>query len=888
MAVRKRLGELLIEAGLLDEIQLQSALGHQRQWGGRLGRAVVQMGFVKEDRMVRVLAQQLDVAVADAPPPDLHQRVISEIPLELATRHSIFPLGIKREQKGESLYIAMSDPTNVDAIDAVQFTSGKKVIVLIAGDSQIEAWQRQHYYGERAAPESNASHLDAAQPRSDVQFGGQEVVLEDDIPVITGSAVTLTPAASFPSPSFAQPPQQPSFVPPTFAPSAPPTFVPPTFVPPTFSPPPPPAQPSLGTPSWSAPPDPFANIDVTVPTHPSMPVVAPAPPVVAPAPPAAPTSLFGPADGFLGGDDDENAAPPAPEPMAPEPEPEPEPEPAPLVVEAAPPEPAPPEPEPLVVEAAPPAQEPEPEPAAEEEEVLELADIDLDEVEPDAVEAVGGDHGEPPPVEAPIDLPLDAMVPLSPAPTAAPVEDAAPSWADLADLGPPPAPAATPIEPIAEPVVEAAPVEPGAEPAVDIDVDVDVDEPKLDEPKLDEPKLDEPKLAEQWADAAERPIERKETDTRNAVDWVPPNREIVVVEEDKGPPPEPVAAYAPAAPVAAPAAPAPWAALPSSIAPAPAGPVVGWGELLATEAAPAQPEPEPQPAQPEAAPEHPSPESSFDFGAAFISAPDDLPAEEPAPEPEPKVKPLGPPSDPAPPSSIMIDASLLADDPPAPPALELEAPPALELEAPPALELEAPPALEAPLEAPPALELEAPPALEAPLEAPEVLSTALGLPSGACPRCNSPRVETARFCPFCGLSYVDSALPQPSLAQALPQPAFDVPNVELEPPPALVLEAPPPLEAPPSLDTLDGLGELDSGLEAPPPLPDLGFADPFAPQSMGDPLATPAAGAAQLTPTMVMKLDPAEQKRLLAALLEKANVQTADDLSTPPKKPDDT
>src|SRR5690606_28029994 len=67
------------------------------------------------------------------------------------------------------------------------------------------------------------------------------------------------------------------------------------------------------------------------------------------------------------------------------------------------------------------------------------------------------------------------------------------------------------------------------------------------------------RLADQWADAAERPIPRQETDTRNTLGWVPPSREIVVTVEPQGPPPEPVVAYAPAAPPAPTAAAAPWA-----------------------------------------------------------------------------------------------------------------------------------------------------------------------------------------------------------------------------------------------------------------------------------------------------------------------------------------
>ncbi|HEY1100134.1 MAG TPA: hypothetical protein VGF99_14455, partial [Myxococcota bacterium] len=133
--IRKRLGELLIEAGLLDEYQLQSALGHQRQWGGRVGQILVQMKLVDENRMVRVLATQLGVPMADPPPDDLHARIVAELSIDLVRQHHIFPLAIRRDPKGDQLALAMTDPTNVAAIDAVQFTTGKKVVPFLAGDS---------------------------------------------------------------------------------------------------------------------------------------------------------------------------------------------------------------------------------------------------------------------------------------------------------------------------------------------------------------------------------------------------------------------------------------------------------------------------------------------------------------------------------------------------------------------------------------------------------------------------------------------------------------------------------------------------------------------------------------------------------------------------------
>ena len=193
--MRKRLGELLIDAGLIDEYQLQSALGHQRQWGGRLGQILVHMNLVVEDKMVRVLSMQLAVAIAEPPPDDLHVRVLGEVSVELAVQHHVFPLAIRRDPKGDQLVLAMTDPTNVAAIDAIQFTSGKKIVPLLAGGTSIETWIRRHYQGERVVqPSGSADTTSESSAQMSVQFAGQLIDLggasdDDDIPVVTGAMV---------------------------------------------------------------------------------------------------------------------------------------------------------------------------------------------------------------------------------------------------------------------------------------------------------------------------------------------------------------------------------------------------------------------------------------------------------------------------------------------------------------------------------------------------------------------------------------------------------------------------------------------------------------------------------------------------------------------------
>ena len=63
MAVRKRLGEMLLEAGVIDQNQLDAALGHQRKWGGRLGQALVDLKMTSEASVVEALSQKFGYEV---------------------------------------------------------------------------------------------------------------------------------------------------------------------------------------------------------------------------------------------------------------------------------------------------------------------------------------------------------------------------------------------------------------------------------------------------------------------------------------------------------------------------------------------------------------------------------------------------------------------------------------------------------------------------------------------------------------------------------------------------------------------------------------------------------------------------------------------------------
>jgi len=145
---RRKLGELLLEAGLIDEAQLRSALADQRRWGRSLGRTVVEMRMVTEEALVRVLAPQLGVQSIDLELYDIVPHVLTLVPPELARSAHLVPF----EQVGKFLDVAMADPQNLGVIDELRIRTQLNIRPYLCGPHQIERTVAR-YYGDGLPPE---------------------------------------------------------------------------------------------------------------------------------------------------------------------------------------------------------------------------------------------------------------------------------------------------------------------------------------------------------------------------------------------------------------------------------------------------------------------------------------------------------------------------------------------------------------------------------------------------------------------------------------------------------------------------------------------------------------------------------------------------------------
>jgi hypothetical protein len=145
---RSRLGDVLVDAGVLTREQLDRALAEQAAWGGRLGQILLNLGLVEEQNLASAIGRQLGLRVVDLDRLQLKSGVSQLLPLEVAERYGIMPLG--RREEPRRLLLACFDPTLAEATAEAQRVSGLQVEVYVATSSAIERAIRRLYYGEAA------------------------------------------------------------------------------------------------------------------------------------------------------------------------------------------------------------------------------------------------------------------------------------------------------------------------------------------------------------------------------------------------------------------------------------------------------------------------------------------------------------------------------------------------------------------------------------------------------------------------------------------------------------------------------------------------------------------------------------------------------------------
>jgi type IV pilus assembly protein PilB len=161
---RVRIGEMLLKRGDIDGAQLQSALAHQRRWGGRLGHAIVHLGFMKESAMMRTLSEQLGVPYLEIGDRPIPRQVLALVPEKLIRTRKVLPLELLGAGKRGPLVVALADPADLHVIDEIAFATGMTVKPALVSEYDMDC--------------AISRHLDGIVIRRDGGFASREDAIE--------------------------------------------------------------------------------------------------------------------------------------------------------------------------------------------------------------------------------------------------------------------------------------------------------------------------------------------------------------------------------------------------------------------------------------------------------------------------------------------------------------------------------------------------------------------------------------------------------------------------------------------------------------------------------------------------------------------------------------
>jgi type IV pilus assembly protein PilB len=162
---RLRLGDMLVEAGLISEEQLGSALSSQKASGRKLGQELVALGFLTEVQMTQVLSNQLSVPWVSLYHVELTRELLTLLPAQVAESCGAIPVYVRKvRNQGDTLFVAMDDPTNAQALKLLEDATGLPVKPMVAASSELQDAIRVYYFGGKPRPAATPAKTDEKKP----------------------------------------------------------------------------------------------------------------------------------------------------------------------------------------------------------------------------------------------------------------------------------------------------------------------------------------------------------------------------------------------------------------------------------------------------------------------------------------------------------------------------------------------------------------------------------------------------------------------------------------------------------------------------------------------------------------------------------------------------
>ena len=154
--ITKRLGEVLLERGVINLKELEQALARQKEQGGLMGQILIQLGFVTEEEVALALTAQYGFPYLPLDNYEIDGGLTAVVPEEMAREYCLIPI----DRIGNALTLAMSDPSNVKAIEAVELTTKCVVQAFVSTPSDIGKAISKYYKRRPAAPTESPGATD--------------------------------------------------------------------------------------------------------------------------------------------------------------------------------------------------------------------------------------------------------------------------------------------------------------------------------------------------------------------------------------------------------------------------------------------------------------------------------------------------------------------------------------------------------------------------------------------------------------------------------------------------------------------------------------------------------------------------------------------------------
>jgi type IV pilus assembly protein PilB len=168
--VNRRLGDLLVADGLLTAEQLKKALAEQKGSPEKIGSVLVRLNFVNEDQLIGFLSRQYGVPSITLAQLDIESDVLKLVPAPIARKYEVIPV----RKMGNSLALAMADPTNVFALDDISFMTNLQVLPLVASQTSIKKAIDRNYESKTEAISSVLSDMQTDLGNVEVVGDGEE------------------------------------------------------------------------------------------------------------------------------------------------------------------------------------------------------------------------------------------------------------------------------------------------------------------------------------------------------------------------------------------------------------------------------------------------------------------------------------------------------------------------------------------------------------------------------------------------------------------------------------------------------------------------------------------------------------------------------------------